>query len=133
MSLREHLERRHERPHQCHRCWIIFPCEQSLLEHIQTDPICERIDLKGSKGHEAEGLTGTQRKAIRTKSHFVNAQTLEEQWNVVWRILFPNDFPIPSPCKSTRILERNILTVSETLYTLDLSIPRPSSRQSRLD
>ncbi|KAF5596305.1 hypothetical protein FPANT_4393 [Fusarium pseudoanthophilum] len=68
----------------------------NLNEHQRADTICERQ----SEGPEEEGINEEQERLLRVrkrKNGKARQVTEEEKWVEMYRILFPDDDPVPSP------------------------------------
>jgi len=92
---RDHLYKHHSRPTQCQRCWEEFKTEQEFARHQTSDERCpilrnQRIAL---------GFDKEQEKQLRSKKRFDSIKTADDYWVHIYKILFPSDDKIPSPCK----------------------------------
>ncbi|KAF5715569.1 hypothetical protein FMUND_6798 [Fusarium mundagurra] len=68
----------------------------NLNEHQRADTICERQ----SEGAEEEGINEEQERLLRVrkrKNGKARQVTEEEKWVEMYKILFPDDDPVPSP------------------------------------
>lgn len=94
--LKEHLYRRHRLPVYCLRCHDVFPNEEGLEQHSQSQVPCQRTG--GAK--TLEGITSSQERQLRSRKR--SDRTEEEKWRDVYRICFPlredeDPTPIPNP------------------------------------
>jgi hypothetical protein len=98
---REHLYRRHMFPKfRCNRCRQDLGSSVRLNEHQRADIICQRQ----SEEAEEEGIDEEKEKLLRVrkrKGGKARQMGEEEKWVEVYKILFPHDDPVPSPCKLT--------------------------------
>lgn len=78
--LKEHLYRRHRLPVHCLRCHNVFPNDQGLEQHSQSQAPCQRT--AGAK--TLEGITSSQERQLRTRKR--SDRTEEEKWRGVYRI-----------------------------------------------
>ena len=61
-----------------------------------------------------EGLSNEQKRLLKPRDR---NKSEEERWKTIYKICFPNDEFIPSPCKSTCIASsRRILTTTDYIY-----------------
>ncbi|KAH7400389.1 hypothetical protein BKA64DRAFT_671780 [Cadophora sp. MPI-SDFR-AT-0126] len=97
--VKEHLDRKHQLPKfQCNRCQQVFGSAARLSDH-------QRIEIPCKIGVEEpqDGVTEAQFQLIRSKKkprgpdNKIIDMSEEEKWVKVYRIIFPNDDPVPSP------------------------------------
>lgn len=84
---------------RCNRCRQDFKSAFNLNEHQRADTICQRQ----SEEPEEEGIDEEQERLLRVrkrKNGKASQVAEEEKWVEMYKILFPHDDPIPSPCKS---------------------------------
>jgi hypothetical protein len=83
-------------PVHCQRCWQEFESQQQLDSHIKVAAvdICEL-----TAGHPPEGISSETEKLLRRRKKSYAGQSEEERWKDIYRLLFPNDEDVPSPCK----------------------------------
>ena len=74
--------------------------DNELETHQIKIPAC---DVKPRQ--RIEGLTSEQKKLLQTRDR----SSEEERWNTMYKICFPNDTAIPSPCK-TPIIDVYLVT-----------------------
>ncbi|KAH8899033.1 hypothetical protein GQ53DRAFT_817238 [Thozetella sp. PMI_491] len=79
-DVKQHLNRRHYQEFHCPRCFTIFEEEQALDSHIRGQIVCQP-----SSGR-LDGMSHHQHRALCKKSK--PNQSAEEQWFVIWDILF---------------------------------------------
>jgi hypothetical protein len=91
ISLREHVYRRHKLPISCERCCSTFETSAELKEHSKSPTPCNPSD-----GLEVEGYDYEQERLLRLRKR---GQTEPEKWTEMYRVLFPSDLEIPSPCQ----------------------------------
>jgi hypothetical protein len=89
---RGHLYRNH-RIFQCRRCNERFRDDDALQNHFMAINSCSLQEPA-----PAEGITATLEKQLRSKKWTGSAQTQEERWKEIYRILFPMEI-VPSACK----------------------------------
>ncbi|KAG5661143.1 hypothetical protein KAF25_002786 [Fusarium avenaceum] len=94
---REHLYRRHMFPKfRCNRCRQDLKSSARLNEHQRADIICQR---RGEETEE-EGIDEEKEKLLRArkrKNGKARQMGEEEKWVEIYKILFPQDDPVPSP------------------------------------
>lgn len=66
-----------------------------LQEHQRTPQVCEIREQEKTKGI----ITHEQEKELRSKKRSRKLSSEEDKWKDVYRIIFPTDSVIPSPCK----------------------------------
>jgi hypothetical protein len=91
--LKQHIYRQHRIPVYCPRCKQNFKDEQSLEEHLTQSLVREVV----SKDNVPEGFNAKQEMMLHKKEHKPN-ESQEQKWIAIYRILFPDDQDIPSPC-----------------------------------
>ncbi|KLP12718.1 uncharacterized protein LW94_6571 [Fusarium fujikuroi] len=95
--VKEHIYRRHRLPRfRCNRCRQDLKSAFNLNEHLRADTICERQ----SEEPEEEGINEEQERLLRIrkrKNGKARQVTEEEKWVEMYKILFPDDDPVPSP------------------------------------
>ncbi|KAI1041499.1 hypothetical protein LB505_001723 [Fusarium chuoi] len=95
--VKEHIYRRHRFPRfRCNRCRQDLKSAFNLNEHLRADTICERQ----SEEPEEEGINEEQERLLRIrkrKNGKARQVTEEEKWVEMYKILFPDDDPVPSP------------------------------------
>jgi hypothetical protein len=96
MKVREHLYRRHALPITCPRCCESFPSDAALRDHHKAIQSCE-VRLEES----IEGFDKDQEKKLKCRKKSSPAQSEEDRWRDIYRILFPEDesFEVLSPCE----------------------------------
>jgi hypothetical protein len=89
IDVRGHLYR-HHRIFQCRRCSKLFKDEDSLQSHFMAIDPC---GLQESVA--AEGITPALEKQLRSRKKTNKAQTEDERWQHIYRIIFPMEI-VPS-------------------------------------
>lgn len=85
---------------RCNRCRQDFKSAFNLNEHQRADNICQRQN----EDFAEEGINEEQERLlrIRKRKNGKSRQVAEEEkWVDMYKILFPDDDPIPTPCKLT--------------------------------
>ncbi|KAJ3548026.1 hypothetical protein NM208_g1212 [Fusarium decemcellulare] len=91
--IKEHIFRRHKLPeHQCQRCYEDFGNKTLLHDHQRANPPCQTKEPPKMKG-----INEKQEKALKSRKMYQKSLTEEEKWTEIYKILFPDDAPIPSP------------------------------------
>lgn len=91
---REHIYRVHV-VHQCLRCGDRFDSEELLLSHVRGKERCPTRTLVPAFGVNQSNIIALKsKKAMRGRPN-------EEKWKDIYRILFPGQSHIPSPCESS--------------------------------
>ncbi|KAF2878258.1 hypothetical protein BDV95DRAFT_600925 [Massariosphaeria phaeospora] len=103
--IKEHLYRVH-RLHQCRRCKITFDTEDATKEHSEADPACEVRPSRSE--HSVEGVNDKKYGLLRSRANLKNKSEFE-RWEDMYRILFPDSTPIPSPLFDTTELQEDHL------------------------
>ncbi|KAL9575609.1 hypothetical protein ACKAV7_000407 [Fusarium commune] len=95
--VKEHLYRRHMLPKfRCNRCRQDFKSAFNLNEHQRADNICQRQNEDLAE----EGINEEQERLlrIRKRKNGKSRQVAEEEkWVDMYKILFPDDDPVPTP------------------------------------
>jgi hypothetical protein len=79
----------------CKRCYSIFKEEKELEVHQRSYLAC------GIKPQELDGLTSSQVELLKPRDRSGSSE--EERWKTIYKICFPDDKNIPSPCKKHRM------------------------------
>ncbi|RSM06168.1 hypothetical protein CDV31_009265 [Fusarium ambrosium] len=79
--VKQHLSRRHTPTFYCQRCFMIFDNAASHSQHIFGEPCTPRPLAR------LDGISPEQSLELMKKSK----GTVEEQWYVIWEILFPGE------------------------------------------
>ncbi|GAB1319574.1 hypothetical protein MFIFM68171_09784 [Madurella fahalii] len=95
--LKRHIRTKHKKPdpkpHKCQKCKEGFSTDRLLEQHLQSPVPCQFSPPKPSGEEDPDdGVTVEvdKRLASRGKDKITS-------WHVLYRILFPNDHPVPSP------------------------------------
>ncbi|KAF5695777.1 hypothetical protein FDENT_83 [Fusarium denticulatum] len=95
--VKEHLYRRHILPKfRCNRCRQDFKSAFNLNEHQRADNICQRQNEDLAE----EGINKEQERLLRVRkrNNGKSRQVAEEEkWVDMYKILFPDDSPVPTP------------------------------------
>lgn len=86
--------RRHKAPdHQCPRCLTEFENNQAKMQHCQAQETC--------KVGESPSIMGflDENKMRLLKQRGKTTASESEKWFSMYRILFPNETSLPSPCE----------------------------------
>jgi len=90
--VKEHVYRRHSLKNACNRCFEFFKDPKSLKEHQRTDPPC-----KVKKDAPTDIISEKEEDLLRTRAKA--GSSAEANWQEMYRIIFPADARVPSPCK----------------------------------
>lgn len=94
--IREHLYRCHRLPSfQCIRCRMAFKSSEKLLQHSQADIACDVVRDESGQ----EGISHEQLMKLKSRKRSREASSEHDRWINMYKILFPDDYLIPSPCK----------------------------------
>lgn len=97
---REHLYRCHRLPSfQCIRCRMNFKSSEKLLQHSQADIACNVVRDESGQ----EGISHEQLLKLKSRKRSREASSEHDKWMHTYKILFPDDYLIPSPCKCLAI------------------------------
>lgn len=77
---------------QCENCFEQFESRLVLDEHRQ-DP-CRKKPPSGSYGINSE-----QERQLRSRKMYQKSLDEEEKWRAIYKIIFPDEENIPSPCR----------------------------------
>ncbi|KAF4426635.1 hypothetical protein F53441_14111 [Fusarium austroafricanum] len=110
--VKEHIFRRHRTPeYECPRCHKDFMIGSAFDNHLRDVEPCELRDQENLPGASQEAI-----RLLRSRSNKIKKPlTEEEKWCNIYRILFPNDAPVPSPYydekvpESTNLFERSVI------------------------
>jgi hypothetical protein len=100
-KLKDHIKRIHTQPTRCPRCRLEMKSEPALSEHLEQED-CEKIPRLKDDRITTQLLTRLNFK----KAPYSNATSVEEKWKIMFKVLFPDDRNIPSPCKFTLQTQR---------------------------
>ena len=95
---------RTHRIYRCDRCQKVFRKSDDLKIHLRQVMSCELRDKALDEEHDwGQGFDDDQASKLKTR---IRKRQLREtsdvqKWGEWYKILFPNDGKIPSPCKST--------------------------------
>lgn len=107
---REHLYRRHLLPrYQCNRCFEDLQSLAGLTEHQRLQTPCPLEDPEPQ-----EGIDEDQERRLRAKRRNKGKLSEEDKWVEVYRLLFPGDELIPSPCMDSLRFHLLMLTTIQT-------------------
>ncbi len=84
---------------KCHRCCEQFGSESTLAAHLRSGTLCEIRAVEPEDGIDDEQLS-----ALRSRKKSRKDASEPEKWAQVYKILFPYDDPVPSPCKSSKLV-----------------------------
>ncbi|KAK7947152.1 uncharacterized protein PG986_011473 [Apiospora aurea] len=85
-DVKQHLNRSHRTPEfYCARCWSVFPSAKDRDEHAR-DVKCQVIHHAGNRPF-FEGVTEEQKERLMQKKG--HNKSHEEQWFLIWDIVFP--------------------------------------------
>lgn len=95
-KLKDHIKRVHTQPLRCSRCWLEMKSDDAYSEHLQQDIACKKTIEPRDDRIRQQMLKRLDFK----KTPYANARNVEEKWTMMFKVLFPNDTDIPSPCMS---------------------------------
>jgi hypothetical protein len=106
---REHIYRRHSLPaFQCNRCFEDFPDESPLQDHNRQISQC----VARAPEEKPEGISRSQADMLKKRGR--KSATGPERWREIYRIIFPTEHGIPSPCKKPRRCLLPNITIDRT-------------------
>jgi hypothetical protein len=79
---------------QCHHCMEDFETQVALDEHIGT-PCRRKPPLK------SHGINKKQEGQLRSRKMYQKSLDEEEKWRAIYKIIFPDEENIPSPCRKS--------------------------------
>ncbi|KAH6999820.1 hypothetical protein EDB80DRAFT_725504 [Ilyonectria destructans] len=89
--VKEHLFRRHLLPKfQCSRCTQILDSADDLAAHLRENVICEIVPQEPQ-----DGISEKQKESLRARGK--SKGRASEKWSEFYQILFPGEYPVPSP------------------------------------
>ena len=83
---------------QCSRCCTIFDNERTLYAHTRLEESCQLNS--GKDAHVLEGVSKDQRLKLQSRKGKRKGLSEGDKWIEMYKILFPKETVIPSPCKS---------------------------------
>lgn len=86
---------------QCESCLEQFENEPAFDEHVRN--LCRKKQPSGSYGINKE-----QEKQLRSRKMYQKSLDEEEKWRAIYRIIFPGEKDIPSPCRRLVIPNLNL-------------------------
>lgn len=96
VTLREHLYRCHLLPlFQCIRCRTNFKSSEQLLQHSQAEIACNVV----RDDPDQDGISQEQVMKLKSRKRNRGVSSEHDKWIHVYKILFPGDYLIPSPCE----------------------------------
>lgn len=96
-DVKQHLHRCHITPWRCVRCGETFSNEETRNNHWRAEPVCQ---IREVVTHD---LSETQLKALAKKSN--PKLTEEDQWFIIWDIVFPEITRPSSPYIDSELSE----------------------------
>jgi hypothetical protein len=90
---REHIYRNHSIKNACNRCFESFDDPKGLKDHQRAQTPCRL-----SENARADVITEEQEELLRVRARANTPE--EERWEDMYRIVFPDEKTIPSPCTS---------------------------------
>lgn len=116
---REHIYRNHSIKNACNRCFESFDDPKGLKDHQRAQTPCRLTD-----NARADVITDEQEELLRVRARANTPE--EERWEDMYRIVFPGEKTIPSPCTShhTTPSPHQILTPNQVYTT---SLPPPAT------
>jgi hypothetical protein len=109
-KLKDHIKRVHTQPLRCSRCWIEIESDEAYSRHLQQESICK----KAPEPLEDRIRPQLLKRLDFKKAPYSNARNVEEKWRILFKVLFPSNGTIPSPCKYD--LSARYSSVSLALY-----------------
>lgn len=85
--------------------------DADLDAHDNSLEACER-----HPEHALEGVNDRQWIRLHNNTMFTSAQNNEDKWRGIYRMLFPHDLRVPSPCKSGYFAACSLLTPLDYQY-----------------
>lgn len=78
---------------QCHECLEEFG-DSATLEKHHNAPCQPKSPLR------SHGINKNQEKELRSRRMYQKSLDEEEKWRAIYRIIFPDEENIPSPCEN---------------------------------
>jgi hypothetical protein len=72
-----------------------FKSSEKLLGHSQADIACKAVEDDSGQ----EGITHEQLMKLTSSERNREVSSEHDKWINIYKILFPHDYLIPSPCK----------------------------------
>jgi hypothetical protein len=94
-KLKDHIKRVHVQPLRCSRCWLEIKSEDEYSEHLQQEEAC----TKKAEPQDDRIRPQVLKRLDFKKNPYMRARNVEEKWNMMFSVMFPDDTNIPSPCK----------------------------------
>ncbi|KUI59882.1 hypothetical protein VP1G_07097 [Cytospora mali] len=92
--MKEHLYRRHLLPQfRCIRCCRVFQTSDTLIEHSKAKSACEVVQEESDQ----DGINQDQLTKLKSRKRSRDKDTERDKWIAAYKVLFPDDYLIPSP------------------------------------
>lgn len=83
----------HAAPIECSRCWLSLKTEKDLADHVRRETPCE------VQPQLVEWIPREKIKVLKDRKKAPLGQSKRERWEYVYKVLFPEEPNLPSPCK----------------------------------
>lgn len=121
---REHIYRKHSIKNPCNRCFESFEDPKGLKDHQRAQTPCRLTD-----NARADVITGEQEEVLRLRARANTSE--EERWDDMYRVVFPDEKTVPSPCTSYHPLSPSSDANHDLVY--NTSIPPPIAKTTVAD
>ncbi|KUI73434.1 hypothetical protein VM1G_08874 [Cytospora mali] len=92
--MKEHLYRRHLLPQfKCIRCCRVFQTSDTLTEHSKAKSACEVVQEEPDQ----DGINQDQLTKLKSRKRSRDKASEHDKWIAAYKVLFPDDYLIPSP------------------------------------
>jgi hypothetical protein len=108
--------RDHPKPIQCLRCWEELPSVAAHEQHAIQTPACElnpRNPISGITDALWKEYKAKELKMCGGKRVSAARITHAARWKLLYKVVFPNETSIPSPCSSITTLPATPLTATD--------------------
>ncbi|KAF2730971.1 hypothetical protein EJ04DRAFT_22144 [Polyplosphaeria fusca] len=103
-KLKDHLKRAHTRPLRCTRCWENMSSSAALDAHLRAESIC-----RNRPEPDDERICPRKLRDLNfNRSPFSSAETVEEKWQMLYKIIYPGDEDVPSAYEETDGVEKEM-------------------------
>ena len=113
--------------HPCPRCRTVFKKKEEVYQHLRETDVCaireQSVDeiRDWDAGFDDQQLKEIQRRR-RKRQHDDQEVSDEEKWKLWYKILFPEEQEIPSPCKATHLPLPQVMNGKQQLNQSDCDI-----------
>jgi hypothetical protein len=120
-KLKDHLKRAHTRPLRCTRCWENMASTAALDAHLRAESICR----KRPEPDDDRICPRKLRDLNFNRNPFSGAESVEEKWQMLYKIIFPGDEEVPSAYEETDTAEKEMSLLAKKIEEEVCKLLRP--------